>query len=303
MLLLFWTFWLLKLSKVVSEPTETTFKASADQIKLRPFDDGNVLVPKQTPVMPTLNNPSSCPGDCNVKSFILENARSYNGDGSFLVGPTIRTIRALNEMNRLLVLERQNGGVLSVDTEVASTITSHLPGYLLSASEDIIKGIQTDAPLKRSCKPKGGFNTVEKALRSYGYTPNDAMRKIYSEDVKTHNDFIFSIYTKEMKKARHVHLLTGLPDAYGRGRIIGDYRRIALYGVDELIRRKYADFDVIVGSSLEAMRLRSEISGQIKALKELLLLADKYGVDLRGPATTFKEAAQVCGWNENIIYV
>jgi formate C-acetyltransferase len=251
-------------------------------------------VPKTTYTpTPTLNAPSPLPGDCDVKSFVLKNVKAYDGNESFLVGPTQRTLKALNEVNRLLAMERQNGGVLSIDTDVASTITSHSPGYLLSCTEDIIKGLQTDAPLKRSCKPKGGFSTVEKALTSYGYQPNDAMKRVYTEDVKTHNDLIFSMYTKEMRKARHVHLLTGLPDAYGRGRIIGDYRRIALYGVDELIRRKNDDFDAVEGSSLDAMRLRSEISGQIKALKDLLIMADGYGINLRVPATTFKEAAQV----------
>jgi len=274
--------------------------------KTHHLDDSNIPFLKETPFTPTLINPPTLPGDCDVKSFILENVKTYDGDGSFLVGPTQRTMKALNEMNRLLAIERQNG-VLSIDTDVASTITSHSPGYLLSSTEDIIKGLQTDTPLKRSCKPRGGYNTVEKALKSYGYQPNDAMKKIYTEDVKTHNDFIFSIYTKEMRQARHVHLLTGLPDAYGRGRIIGDYRRIALYGVDELIRRKNDDYNAVGGSSLEAMRLRSEISGQIKALKDLLIMADGYGVDLRRPATTFKEAAQVrnCGllfgYGKNII--
>jgi len=265
----------------------------SDKPNTRFFED-NALIP-------TLNQPMPLPGDCDVKRFVLDNVQTYDGDGSFLVGPTQRTIKALNEMNRLLAMERQNGGVLSIDTEVASTIISHEPGYLLSHSEDIIKGLQTDSPLKRSCKPRGGFNTVEKALKSYGYEPNDSMKRVYTEEVKTHNDFIFSMYTKEMRKARHVHLLTGLPDAYGRGRIIGDYRRIALYGVDELIRRKTDDFDAVTGSSLDAMRLRSEISGQIKALKDLLIMADGYGVNLRVPATTFKEAAQV-GIMEFVLY-
>lgn len=284
----------MQLSDTVLEPTENTVIGSKDKIKLtKLFDDIAVPVSGETSFIPTLNNALPLPGDCDVKSFIAENVKTYHGDESFLVGPTHRTTKALNELNRLLAIERDNGGVLSIDTDVASNIISHSPGYLLSDTEDVIKGLQTDAPLKRSCKPKGGFNTVEKALKSYGYQPNDVMKKIYTEDVKTHNDFIFSIYTKEMRNARHVHLLTGLPDAYGRGRIIGDYRRIALYGVDELIRRKYADYDAVGGSSLEAMRLRSEITGQIKALKELLIMADGYGVNLRHPATTFQEAAQV----------
>lgn len=180
-----------------------------------------------------------------------------------------------------------------VDAHTPSTITSHGPGYLLSGDEDVIKGMQTELPLKRSCKPKGGFRTVAAALRSYGYEPDEEMAKIFTDHVKTHNELVFSLYTEEMRKARHVHLLTGLPDAYGRGRIIGDYRRIALYGIDELIRRKKEDFAAIAGgSSFEDMRLRQEISMQISALEQTLEMADGYGIDLRKPATNFKEAAQ-----------
>lgn len=157
----------------------------------------------------------------------------------------------------------------------------------------MIKGMQTELPLKRSCKPKGGFRTVAAALRSYGYEPDEDMAKIFTDQVKTHNDLVFSLYTEDMRKARHVHLLTGLPDAYGRGRIIGDYRRIALYGIDELIRRKKEDFAAVSGgSSFEDMRLRQEISMQISALEETLKMADSYGVDLRKPSKNFKEAAQ-----------
>jgi formate C-acetyltransferase len=241
---------------------------------------------------PILSTPEALPGDCDVKTFIADNVSPHHGDESFLAGPTPRTLKALARFTELLEAERNNGGVLDVDTEIASTITSHLPGYLLSESEDVIKGLQTDYPLKRSCKPLGGFRTVSNALKSYGYEPNEEMKNTYTNDVKTHNDYVFSMYTDAMKKARHTNLLTGLPDAYGRGRIIGDIRRVALYGVDELINRKKMDFDAIKANDSDSMRLRGEIFAQIKALKQLLEMADMYGVDLRKPATTFKEAVQ-----------
>jgi len=239
-----------------------------------------------------LADPLVLPGDCDVKNYIVDNITPYKGDTGFLSPPTARTLRALDRFAELLEEERKNGGVLDVDAKVPSTITSHSPGYLLSDKEDVIKGIQTDYPLKRSIKPRGGFRTVEAALKSYDYDTDEDVRKTYTKDVQTHNDLIFSIYTKEMRQARHAHLLTGLPDAYGRGRIIADYRRIALYGIDELIRRKEEDFDAVLGSSPEAMRLRSEISKQIQALKDTLEMAGTYGIDLHGPATTFQEAAQ-----------
>ena len=235
--------------------------------------------------------PEALPGDCDVQAYINENVKFYAGDATFLAGPTKRTERALARLKTYLTMEREKGGVLSVDAETPSTITSHEPGYLLSKEEDVIVGIQADEPLKRTCKPHGGFGVVKKALEAYGYEPGEKI-KAFQTDVTTHNDLTFSMYTDEMKKARHSHLLTGLPDGYGRGRIIGDYRRIALYGVDELIRRKQADFASLKGSSLETMRLRSEISAQIKGLKELLIMADSYGVDLRKPAKTFREAVQ-----------
>ena len=232
------------------------------------------------------------PGDCNVESFIVENITPYYGNEDFLADPTDRTLKALAKLQTLLEEEQERGGVWAIDTEIPSTITSHAPGYLLSESDDIIKGLQTDAALKRSCKPRGGFKVVEKALKGYGYEPSASMKATYTQDVKTHNDYVFSMYTSEMKKARHTHLITGLPDAYGRGRLIGDYRRIALYGIDDLIQRKQYDLEAISGSSLNAMRLRGEISNQIQALENLLVMADKYGVDLRRPASNFKEAVQ-----------
>lgn len=251
-------------------------------------DRVGVCVDASVPVLPKL---PLLPGDCDVQAYINENVKFYSGDASFLKGPTLRTKRALGKLNDLLLKERENGGVLSVDTETPSTIISHGTGYLLSKEEDIIVGMQADEPLRRTCKPHGGYGVVKKALEAYGYEPGEKI-KAFHHDVKTHNDLTFSMYTDTMKKARHAHLLTGLPDGYSRGRIIGDYRRIALYGVDELIKRKQADFRAIEGSSLEAMRLRSEISAQINGLKELLDMARSYGVDLSKPARTFKEAAQ-----------
>ena len=242
--------------------------------------------------LPTLDIPEALPGDCNVPEYILQNITPYHGDEDFLVKPTERTLKSWQRCEELMELELERG-ILDVDTKTPSTITSHKPGYVLSKEEDVICGLQTDEPLKRSCKPKGGFGVVKKALESYGYSADPEMKKIYTEQVQTHNDLVFSMYSKEMRAARHAHLLTGLPDAYGRGRLVADYRRIALYGVDELIRRKKMDYNSIPGASDEALLLRSEVTKQVKAFQELLVMGDSYGVDLRKPATTFREAAQV----------
>jgi len=256
--------------------------------------DTSTIPPSPAAAVVVLSNPDALPGDCayEVKTYINSHVTPYNGDESFLAAPTDRTLKALKTFSDLLQQEREKGGVLDVDTEIPSSISSHEPGYILSAEEEVIKGIQTDFPLKRSCKPRGGFRTVENALRSYGYEPGEAMRETYTKHVQTHNDYVFAMYSEDTRKARHAHLLTGLPDSYGRGRIIGDYRRIALFGVNELIRRKKLDYAAIAGSSQDELRLRGEITAQVKALKDLLVMADKYGVDLREPSKTFKEAAQ-----------
>jgi formate C-acetyltransferase len=242
-----------------------------------------------------LKTPEPLPGDCDIAAFVTQNVKPHTGDASFLQPATARTLSSWARVEELMELERQKG-ILSADTKIASTITSHAPGYVLSPELDCIVGLQTDEPLKRSCKPRGGFRVVETALQSYGYEADPAMAATFGRGgpVETHNDLVFAAYTDDMRKARHVHLLTGLPDAYGRGRIIGDYRRIALLGVDELVARKKKDIAAVEGGSADVIQLRTEINKQVAALKGLVQMADSYGVDLRKPAETFKQAAQAC---------
>ena len=244
---------------------------------------------------PLLKTPEPLPGDCDIAAFVAKNVKPYTGETSFLQPATARTLQSWARVEELMELERQKG-ILSADTKTASTITSHAPGYVLSPELDCIVGMQTDEPLKRSCKPRGGFAVVETALQSYGYEADPAMAATFGRGgpVETHNDLVFAAYTADMRKARHVHLLTGLPDAYGRGRIVGDYRRIALLGVDELVARKKKDYAAVESGSADAIQLRTEITKQVLALKQLVQMADSYGVDLRKPAGTFKQAAQAC---------
>jgi len=168
--------------------------------------------------LPTINTPKSHPGDCDVKSFINENVTVYTGDASFLASATERTLASWRKCEELMVLEQEKG-ILDADCVTPSTITSHKPGYL--TEDDVIVGLQTDAPLKRACKPKGGFRVVKAALKSYGYEVDPGMEEVFGPrgPVETHNDLVFDLYTKEIRQARHTHLLTGLPDAYGRGRM------------------------------------------------------------------------------------
>ena len=233
------------------------------------------------------------PNGVNVRDFIVKNYTPYDGDGSFLCGPTQRTKQLWAELCELLEKERQAPGrVLDADTKVISTITAHDAGYIDRDLEQIV-GLQTEKPLKRAIMPYGGLRTVEQSLEEHGYHLDPEVKKIFQYR-KTHNESVFEVYTPEIRAARSNKLLTGLPDAYGRGRIIGDYRRVALYGVDYLIEQKKAakkQFDAD-DMSEELLRKREEISEQIKALGELKEMAAKYGFDISQPAQDVKQAIQ-----------
>lgn len=227
----------------------------------------------------------------NVNQFILDNYTEYLGDERFLAGPTERTKKLLAKCNDLLKQEKDNGGVLDIDTEHMSGICSFNPGYI-DEDLELIVGLQTDAPLKRIVNPYGGMRMMEKCLDAYGYELNPQIKEHFQEFRKTHNEGVFDAYTAEIRKARHNGLITGLPDSYGRGRIIGDYRRVALYGVDALIENKRIDLDILPCSTEEHIRLREEIAMQIKALKEMKKMAASYGCDISRPAVSAQEAIQ-----------
>lgn len=228
----------------------------------------------------------------DVATFINENYTEYVGDESFLVGPTEASVKLNQQFKQLLALEKEKGGVIDLDTKVASTITSHKPGYLNKDLEKIV-GLQTDAPLKRGFFPNGGIRVAAKAMEAYGYKIDPETFETYTKVRKTHNDGVFDGYNKAIKLARHSHIITGLPDGYGRGRIIGDYRRVALYGVNRLIEEKKKDLDAIDFPLTEdKIRLREEVNEQIRSLKELIELGNMYGFDLTRPAETAKEAIQ-----------
>lgn len=230
--------------------------------------------------------------EINVRDFIQRNYTLYEGDSSFLEGPTAATTKLWDECCELFKKERENGGVLDMDTKVVSTITSHGAGYIDKELETIV-GLQTDAPLKRSMQPFGGIRMAETSCKSYGYEVDPEVSEIFTKYRKTHNQGVFDVYTPEMRKARHAAILTGLPDAYGRGRIIGDYRRIALYGIDRLIEDKKAQHASIDGEmNAEKIQLKEEISEQIRALNEMAELGAIYGFDIRKPARNAKEAIQ-----------
>ncbi len=230
--------------------------------------------------------------EINVRDFIQKNYTPYDGDSSFLAGPTEATTKLWQECCDLFKKERENGGVLDMDTKVVSTITSHGAGYIDKDLETIV-GVQTDAPLKRSMQPFGGIRMAEGACSSYGYTVDPEISEIFTKYRKTHNQGVFDAYTPEMRKARHAAILTGLPDAYGRGRIIGDYRRIALYGIDRLIQDKKEQHASIDGEmTAEKIQLKEELAEQVRALQEMAELGKIYGFDISKPARNAKEAIQ-----------
>jgi formate C-acetyltransferase len=228
----------------------------------------------------------------DVAAFVRANVTPYPGDSGFLSGPTARTTKLHAQIERLVTQERKQG-VLDVDVATPSRITSHAPGYLDRDSE-LIVGLQTDAPLKRAIMPRGGLRLVEAGLAAYGYELDPAVREIFTQHRKTHNDGVFDAYTPQILAARRAGIVTGLPDAYGRGRIIGDYRRVPLYGVDALISAKRAEKAGLDGrrSQESVIRDREELAEQIRALTELADMADGYGCDLRRPAATAQEAIQ-----------
>ena len=230
--------------------------------------------------------------EINVRDFIQKNYTLYTGNSDFLEGPTSATSKLWEECCELLKQERENGGVLDMDTKIVSTITSHGAGYIDKDLETIV-GLQTDAPLKRSMQPFGGIRMAEGACKSYGYQVDPEVSEIFTKYRKTHNQGVFDVYTPEMKAARHSAIITGLPDAYGRGRIIGDYRRVALYGIDRLIEDKKEQFASLEGEMTpDKIQLREEISEQIRALKEMIELGNIYGYDISKPARNAKEAIQ-----------
>ena len=234
--------------------------------------------------------------EVNVRDFIQKNYRPYDGDESFLAGPTDATNKLWGALQVLQKEERAKGGVLDMETEVVSSLTSYGPGYIDENLKDLeqIVGLQTDKPLKRAFMPYGGIKMAEQACTTYGYQPSAELHKIFTDYTRTHNQAVFDAYTPEMKKARHTHIITGLPDTYGRGRIVGDYRRVALYGIDALIQFKQEDLANCGDGTMtdDVIRLREEIARQISALKGMKKMAEAYGYDISQPAKNAKEACQ-----------
>ena len=234
--------------------------------------------------------------ECNVRDFIQANYKPYDGDESFLADATDATNKLWSKLQELQKAEREKGGVLDEEADVVSGLTAYGPGYIDESLKDLEKvvGLQTDKPLKRAFMPYGGIRMAEEALSTYGYTPNPELHKIFTEYHKTHNQAVFDAYTPEMKAARSSHVITGLPDTYGRGRIVGDYRRVALYGVDQLIAWKEEDkLNYGDGTMVDdVIRQREELAEQIRALEGMKKMAAVYGYDISGPASNAKEAVQ-----------
>lgn len=237
-------------------------------------------------------NPGEWNEKVNVSDFIKRNYTEYTGDSSFLSGATERTKELMKKFSKLLDKERENGGVLSVDTETVSSLVTYAPGYL-DKEKELIVGLQTDSPLRRGVNPFGGMRMAREAAKAYGYELSDKIEDEFRYKT-THNDGVFRAYTSEMRKARHIALLTGLPDAYGRGRIIGDYRRVALYGMDTLIEFKKADKIALENKDMteEVIRLREELQKQLNFMEMLKQMAQMYGYDISSPASNAREAIQ-----------
>ena len=234
--------------------------------------------------------------DVNVRDFIQNNYTPYDGDESFLAEPTEATDKLWGKLQELQKQEREKGGVLECETEVVSSLTAYGPGYIDESMKDLeqVVGLQTDKPLKRAFMPFGGIKMAEEAAETYGYKVNEKFHKIFTEYHKTHNQAVFDAYTPEMRAARHSHIVTGLPDTYGRGRIVGDYRRVALYGIDYLIKKKMDDYNNCGDGTMldHIIRQREEISEQVRALKGMKEMAAVYGFDISAPAKNAKEAVQ-----------
>lgn len=234
--------------------------------------------------------------EIDVRDFIQNNYHLYDGDASFLEGPTEATETLWNIVQNLMKKQRANNGVLDMETDVVSSLTSYGPGYIDENHKNLEKivGLQTDKPLKRAFMPYGGIKMAEQACTTYGYQPSERLHEIFTKYCRTHNDAVFDTYTDEMKSVRHNHIITGLPDTYGRGRIVGDYRRIALYGIDYLIECKKTDLNNCGDGTMldDTIRQREELALQIRALKEIKVMALEYGCDISRPAKNAKEAVQ-----------
>jgi formate C-acetyltransferase len=239
--------------------------------------------------------------EINVRDFIQKNYKPYDGDESFLAGPTEATNKLWGILQKLQKEERAKGGVLDMDTDIVSTLTSHAPGYICEECKDLEKivGLQTDKPLKRAFMPFGGIKMAEEACQTYGYTPDPELHKIFTEYHKTHNQGVFDAYTPEMRNNK---IITGLPDTYGRGRIVGDYRRVALYGIDYLMEQKKHDFDNCGDKTMtdDVIRLREELSEQYRALGQMKKMAASYGYDISGPA---KMPGKQCSGSTSAIWL